>query len=1097
MKKLISFSIILCLFLFSQKLIAQNSETDSTSSHLQIEKGITLFDEGKYDEALAIFNNVSKCDPNYWWACYETALVYYNQDKLEASLAKIRESEDLDPQNVETIALIGSILDDMGRTSEAIVYLNDALKIRPYNRLLLYNLAACYLNSKEYGKAEEIAIRNIRVNPYHKSSHLLLAKVNFYMGRVAQSYLAYNMAILMNPQVSYITEFENAITGKLDSLCHPYNYPYPEGVDHRNWDECTWFLKSEMAFNKDFEYDYKINYLTTRQSLMLLSKLNYSSSDTSIYSQFYARLFSELLKQNYFETFLFYSYKNTNNEIVKDWFEKNSAKNDDFVKWVQTTIDTWKCYGFSIQNEINNVKTFHFGDNSKLRSIGNLKTIPEESKYGEWIILNNDGGIEQKGPYVNNQLEGNWLLYWPNGKIKQKLAFHNNELDGIVYTYYPNEAKSGIFPFVNGERQGLHEEFTSSGSRLSISNYLDNKLNGKNIYYYYGDGFMREADYVADKTEGKITKRWLNGVLKSEASVMDSLLEGPYRTWYSNSKPESEGNYKAGVEVGKWANYYAIGSKKSEGEYDDESKLTGIEKFYSHNGKIQSVDSSYTSGTLNGIMLYYYANGDIKSKLLYKENKMVAVELFDSNGKSLYSANENNGILKYRTYYPNGIIEMEGNLREGQRDGKWIIYYPLGNIAQELLYSNGLQTGLQKKYHENGAFKEVYSCDSNLIIGDYKVYYSSGKLKTFGKFNKDGQQGEWTSYFSNDSVQSKYFYTDDVQTGRQIFYSPSGKIEREEFFNEDGESIRLKLYDLSGNITMDQKYEYDSVLFELRWLSGKLNTKKLIINKKPQGIVEGYFPNGGKKSETPFLYGSLNGVSKTWDYRGNLILEIPYTMGSTNGELKKWQNGKISYSYTNEYGHLQGYFNEYYTNGKIAGKTMYEDDQIHGNSDFYAPDSSFMYRFIYFENSLISYTYKKPNGEFVPEKPITLETTEVICYYPNGTISVRMAMKNGLPHGESKAYYPNGKIMREKMYVTGDFEGPYKSYFENGRLKELIMYHYDERDGKYELYYENGQKRETGQNLAGQAQGEWKEYNETGKLVNTLYYENEEIIDIN
>lgn len=1093
MKKHLSFLFILFFVLFTKISFAQNSETDSTTSHLQIEKGIALFDENKYYEALAIYNSISKCDNNYWWACYETAMLYYNQGKLEAALIKSRESEDLNPENVSTLSLIGSILDDIGKTEDAIIYLTNALESKPYNRLLLYNLATCYLNNNQLKKAEETIIRNIRINPYHKSSHLLLAKVNFYMGRVAQAYLAYNMAILMNPSVSYIAEFEKAISGKLDSLSQPYNYPYPQGVDHSNWDECTWFLKSEMAFNDNFEYDFKINYLTTRQSLMLFRKLNFSSADTSIYSQFYARFFSELMRKNYFETFLFYSYKNSGADIVKTWFEKNAAKNDEFVNWAQTTLDTWKCFGFSTLNEANNIKTYHFGENGRVSSIGKKKTIPQESKYGEWLTIHDEGWIQEKGPYSENKLEGEWLLYWPNGAVKQQLVFHNNQLDGIIYTFHQNGVKDGVYPFVKGKKHGLQEEFSSSGNTIFYGNFIDNKLNGKVVDYFYNDGFVREADYVSGKTEGKITKRWLNGVLKSEESVKDSLLEGPYHKWYSNSKAEEEGYYKSGIETGKWITYYPDGAKKSEGEYDDEGNLTGIKTDYYRNGKIESIDSSYTKGLLDGIQVNYFENGTIKSKIIYKENKTVTIELFGSRDKSLYNATETNGVLKYRTYYPSGIIEMEGDLKNGSRDGKWNIYYPLGNLAQALMYSNGFQTGKQIKYHENGALWEEYSCDSNLIIGPYKEYFSSGKIKTTGAFNKSGKKGEWITYFSNDSIRIKYFYDNDVQTGRQFSYSPTGKLETEEFFNEDGESIRKRLYDLAGNITMDQKYEYDSVLFEEKWPSGKLKIKKLIVNHKPQGIAEVYFPNGQLAGEKPFIFGLANGTGKNWDYKGNLIFEIPYTMDNINGVVKGYRNGKILYAEANEYNKTQGYYTEYYSNGKIASKKMFVNSQKHGNADFYAPDSSYMYRGIYFENTLIAYTYKKANGEFVPEIPVTLTTNEVLCYYPSGKISARMAFKNGLPNGENKLYYPSGKIMTEKLFAKGDYEGPYKSYFENGKLKELINYSNDERSGHYELYYENGQKRETGQYIAGQAQGEWLQYSEAGKLVNTIYYENDEI----
>lgn len=1096
MKKQHFVLVILFSILFFQKVIAQVPGSDSTTSHIQIEKGISLYDEGKYDEALAIFNKVSNCDPNYSWACYESALAYYSQQKLEAALAKCREADDLKPEDVATISLIGSILDDMGKTSEAILYLNHALSTRPYNRSLLYNLATCYVRAGELEKAEQTIIRNIRINPYHKTSHLLLAKVNFYMGRVAQSYLAYNMAILLNPQVSYITEFENAISGKLDSLSHPYKYPYPAGVDHSNWDECTWFLKSEMAFNTNFDYDYKINYLTTRQSLMLLRKLNFLSSDTSVYSQLYARFFTELMKKDYFEALIFYSYKNSGNKEVNEWYEKNMPKNDAFVDWAQSTIDTWKCYGFSTANEARNVKTYHFGDNGKVASIGTMKTQPSESRYGEWLTINSDGWIEEEGSYVENELEDEWFLYWPDGKVRQHLFFHKGYLNGDIRTFHPNGARDGILPFSNGKKQGLHQEYTSSGNPLVQSGFMGGELDGKKINYYYDDGYRRDVFYTKGKTEGKVLYTWLNGNMKSEVLAKDSLYEGPYHTWYANGKPESEGNYKKGITTGKWVEYFPNGAKKTEGENDETGELTGKKINYYRNGNIEIEEESYTAGLLNGTYKSYFQNGKISKIITYKENKAVSIENFDINGKSLYTASEQNGELKFRNFYPNGILEMEGVLKNGNREGTWNFYDPLGRKTQQLKYREGLETGLQVKYHENGRIKEEYSSDSNIIIGPYKEYFSSGKTKISGAFNKSGRNGEWAAYFPNDSVQTRLFFTDNVQSGRQFYYTPSGKPETEFFMNDDGEIIRTRGYDFAGKIIYDHKYEYDSVLLTELYPSGELKVKKLMMNCKPHGVVEAYYPNGQLMSQKPYLYGLSNGTGKNWDYNGKLQNETTYLMGEINGIQKGYVDGKLWYTNPIENGMSQGIFSDYHSNGKTYNQFMFVDDKKHGNADFYSPDSSFMYRLVYYEDILIAYTYKNAAGEFLPEKPVTTETTEILCYYPNGKISARIPMKNGLYNGKNTTYYPDGSVFVEKMFVNGDFEGSYKSYYQNGKPKEVINYRNDERNGTYEAYFENGQKRKRGQFLAGYAQGEWLIYNETGKLVNTLYYDNDEIYDI-
>ena len=135
----------------------------------------------------------------------------------------------------------------------------------------------------------------------------------------------------MSPETEYIIEFEKAITGKLDSLLQPERYPYPQGVDHKIWDDLVWIMKSEKAFSKDFDYGYKPDYLTARQSLLLFQKLRFTPDDTSIYNQFYVRFFSDLLEKEYYETFINYAFKNTGDEAVAKWLVKNNKKLDDFT----------------------------------------------------------------------------------------------------------------------------------------------------------------------------------------------------------------------------------------------------------------------------------------------------------------------------------------------------------------------------------------------------------------------------------------------------------------------------------------------------------------------------------------------------------------------------------------------------------------------------------------------------------------------------------------------------------------------------------------------------------------------------------------------
>jgi len=255
--------------------------------------GIEFHNDGEYAKAIESYKKVSKCDPDYPLTCYEMALSYYYMDKYDEALAKCREALFLKYDEAIVHSLIGSILDETGKTEEGIRVLSEALNRWPYNQNILYNLAVCYLNINQPEMAEGLLFRSVICNPYHMRTHLGLAKANYMMGRRAQSYLAYNMVLLLNPTITNISAFEDAITGKEKLKPKGYLYPYPANFNSQKWDYLKELLESELAFKDEFDYNYSVSYMVARQSLMLFRKMQFDPSDTSLYNRLYVRLFSE------------------------------------------------------------------------------------------------------------------------------------------------------------------------------------------------------------------------------------------------------------------------------------------------------------------------------------------------------------------------------------------------------------------------------------------------------------------------------------------------------------------------------------------------------------------------------------------------------------------------------------------------------------------------------------------------------------------------------------------------------------------------------------------------------------------------------------
>jgi uncharacterized protein len=1094
MKKRIAASLFLCLGLLTLRIYGQ--ESIYLSSDQFINEGIEFHNKGEYEKAIASYLKVSKCDPNYDRTCYELGLTYYYIDKYEEALAKCKEALSLNYDEAIVYSLMSTILDDTGKANEAIDLLNSALKKWPYNQNILYNMAVCYLNTGRPVQAEEILKKSIIINPYHVRTHLGLAKANYIMGRLSQSYLAYNMVLLLNPSVKNITAFEEAISQKTNLKIQEYKYPYPKNVNSVKWDEIKELLQSELAFNKDFDYNYDYNFITARQSLMLFRKLTFEPTDTSIYNRLYARLFVEIYQKTGFETYMNYVLKNTNNENVAKWTEKNKPRLDTFVSWAQSYLNRGRLYGFSFQDEQNSKKTYHFDENGNLGSIGESSGKNGDTKNGLWLIIADDGYISEKGYFKNNKTEGEWLIYWPNGEIKNRLNFKNDELEGTVKTFYPNGAPEKIYNVKSGKKNGIYENYTHSGLITVKNNYTEDITSGQGVFFNYREGFKRTYTYKNGKLEDENIETWLNGKEKQRFTYNSDLINGPYTTWYSNSSKESERNYKNDTLVGKYIEYYPNNQKSKEYEYDAKGLYTGKIISYDRIGNITTEESEYKNGKLTGARIEYYPDGKRERILTFQNDHLLEIECLDDKGNQLYKAKDADSSIYVKSFYADGIISSEGLSVKDRRQGKWKFYNPLGIIMSEMNYSNGLLEGIQHTFYANGQIEKEYTDSSNVILGGYKEYYINGHIKMQGNYDTLGGSGKWLYYYRNDTISNIIFYKNWEIAGRSFAFDPKGRLMTEEFHDNKGHSIRLKEYNTDESVLAEMNYEYGSHTFENNFPNGKLMEIKNIADNVPEGLQETYYPNGQMATQIEFSHNLLNGHYKKWDHNGNLIYYIPYTLGLAEGDGKWWNEKKLEYEVHYEQDKIQGKTTTYHYNGQKARESAYVDDKRNGNSDYFSPEGILMYRIRYADNTIKAYSYLDKSGKMMPEIAITDATSEIKTYYQNGNVSAVIPLFRGLYNGKLSSYYSTGSKLREATFRFDENEGYDKFYYPDNKLMEVINYTSDNRNGLYELFYENGRKHKTGNYSMNNEDGEWKIFNPDGSLKEVLTYRNGVVYDI-
>ena len=81
-----------------------------------------------------------------------------------------------------------------------------------------------------------------------------------------------------------------------------------------------------------------------------------------------------------------------------------------------------------------------------------------------------------------------------------------------------------------------------------------------------------------------------------------------------------------------------------------------------------------------------------------------------------------------KEYYNNGKLKTEGELRDGQRHGRWRYYYENGFLWSEGIFHYGVREGVSLIFHDNGYKKVVGKYKNNKAVGEWEFFNEEGKL---------------------------------------------------------------------------------------------------------------------------------------------------------------------------------------------------------------------------------------------------------------------------------------------------------------------------------------------------------------------------------
>ena len=115
--------------------------------------------------------------------------------------------------------------------------------------------------------------------------------------------------------------------------------------------------------------------------------------------------------------------------------------------------------------------------------------------------------------------------------------------------------------------------------------------------------------------------------------------------------------------------------------YQIDENFTGqiIKKY--KDGQVKSIEN-FKNGKLNGEFKEFFENGSLFQIGTFKNGDMKNIKVFYENGNLKFEQKLKDRKGKYRGYYPNGILEVEGEVFQGDEIGLWKYYNEEGNFLK-------------------------------------------------------------------------------------------------------------------------------------------------------------------------------------------------------------------------------------------------------------------------------------------------------------------------------------------------------------------------------------------------------------------------------
>jgi tetratricopeptide (TPR) repeat protein len=257
-KSLFAFVIIIISIYCIENAYSQYLGDDSSITDL-LDKGNSLFTEGRYEEAIQYYDKVLEIEPNDVYVLYNKGNAFYSLGNYTEAIQYFDKALEIEPRLVEALTNKGLALADLGKYQEAIQYYDKALEIEPRLVEALTNKGLALIYLGKYQEAIQYFDKALEIEPRLVEALTNKGAALIYLGKYQEAIQYVDKALEIEPRMVEainnkantlvrISEQSNTIKPVADTI-YNNNYYYNSPIDPNP--KTNLYLYEGINYNND------------------------------------------------------------------------------------------------------------------------------------------------------------------------------------------------------------------------------------------------------------------------------------------------------------------------------------------------------------------------------------------------------------------------------------------------------------------------------------------------------------------------------------------------------------------------------------------------------------------------------------------------------------------------------------------------------------------------------------------------------------------------------------------------------------------------------------------------------------------------------